>query len=129
MLYYGAGESGTAPPENALVLPAAFLLVSLLFVCIGRPLGILLGQVTPPLRAYGLDIAGSLAGIAAFFLLSLFEQPPAVWFVGLLLIALLLAGPTWLDRALHARAAGDRGGHRLEHRRRTTGGRRTTRSA
>src|SRR5581483_1735862 len=52
VLYYGAGESGTAPPENALVLPAAFLLVSLLFVCVGRPLGLLLGQVTPPLRAY-----------------------------------------------------------------------------
>jgi hypothetical protein len=99
VLYYGAGESGTAPPENALVLPAAFLLVSLLFVCIGRPLGILLGQVTPPLRAYAFDIGGSLAGIAAFFALSWFEQPPAVWFVGLLLITLLLAGPTWLDRA------------------------------
>jgi SAM-dependent methyltransferase len=99
VLYYGAGESGTAPPENALVLPAAFLLVSLLFVCIGRPLGVLLGQVTPPLRAYALDISGSLAGIAAFFLLSWLEQPPVVWFVGLLLIALLLAGPTWLDRA------------------------------
>jgi len=99
VLYYGAGESGTAPPENALVLPAAFLLVSLLFVCIGRPLGILLGQVTPPLRAYALDIGGSLAGISAFFLLSLLEQPPAVWFVGLLLITLLLAGPTWFDRA------------------------------
>lgn len=99
VLYYGAGESGTAPPENALVLPAAFLLVSLLFVCIGRPLGILLGQVTPPLRAYALDIGGSLAGIAAFFLLSLFEQPPAVWFLGLIAITLLLAGPTWRDRA------------------------------
>jgi SAM-dependent methyltransferase len=99
VLYYGAGESGTAPPENALVLPAAFLVVSLLFVCIGRPLGILLGQVTPPLRAYALDIGGSLAGISAFFLLSWFEQPPAVWFVGLLLITLLLAGPGWLDRA------------------------------
>jgi SAM-dependent methyltransferase len=99
VLYYGAGESGTAPAENALVLPAAFLLVSLLFVCIGRPLGVLLGQVTPPLRAYGLDIGGSLAGIGAFFLLSWFEQPPAVWFVGLLLITLLLSGPTWIDRA------------------------------
>ena len=41
VLYYGASESGgTAPPENALVLPAAFLLVSLLFVCIGPPLGV-----------------------------------------------------------------------------------------
>ncbi len=99
VLYYGAGEGGTAPPENALVLPAAFLLVALLFVCIGRPLGMLLGQVTPPLKAYGLDIAGSLAGIAAFFVLSWFEQPPAIWFGGLILITLVLSGPTWLDRA------------------------------
>jgi hypothetical protein len=99
VLYYGAGESGTAPPENALVLPAAFLLVSLVFVCIGRPLGVLLGEVTPPLRAYAFDIGGSLAGIAAFFLLSLFEQAPAVWFGGLLIISLLLVGPTWRDRA------------------------------
>jgi hypothetical protein len=98
VLYYGAGESGTAPPENALVLPAAFLLVSLLFVCIGRPLGVLLGEVTPPLRAYTFDIFGSLAGIATFFALSWFEQPPVVWFAGLLVICLLLAGPTWFDR-------------------------------
>src|SRR5947199_1807877 len=99
VLYYGAGESGTAPPENALVLPAAFLVVSLLFVCIGRPLGVLLSEVTPPLRAYAFDIGGSLAGIAAFFLLSWFEQPPAIWFAGLLLITVLLVGPTWRDRA------------------------------
>jgi hypothetical protein len=98
VLYYGAGESGTAPPENALVLPAAFLLVSLLFVCIGRPLGILLGEVTPPLRAYTFDILGSLAGIATFFLLAWLEQPPVVWFAGMLVIAVLLAGPTWVDR-------------------------------
>jgi Spermine/spermidine synthase domain len=100
VLYYGAGESGSAPPENALVLPAAFLLVSLLFVCIGRPLGLLLGQVTPPLRAYSMDIGGSLAGIAAFFALSWFEQSPAVWFLGLVVIVLLLSGPRWLDRAV-----------------------------
>src|SRR5437762_1920541 len=90
VLYYGAGESGTAPAENALVLPAAFLLVSLLFVCIGRPLGVLLAQVTPPLRAYAVDIGGSLAGIAAFFLLSLTGQPPLVWFGGLCALVLVL---------------------------------------
>src|SRR5919199_5838404 len=47
VLYYGAGEGGTAPPQNALVLPAAFLLVSLLFGCIGRPMGLLMSQITP----------------------------------------------------------------------------------
>jgi SAM-dependent methyltransferase len=101
VLYYGAGEGGgTAPPENALILPAAFLLVSLLFVCLGRPLGVLLSEVKPPLRAYAFDIVGSLAGIAAFFLLSWFEQPPAVWFLGMILIVLVLAGPTWRERGL-----------------------------
>jgi Spermine/spermidine synthase domain len=100
ILYYGAGENGSAPPENALVLPAAFLVVALIFVCVGRPLGRLLSLVTPPLRAYALDIGGSLAGIAAFFVLSWFEMPPVVWFAGLLVIMVLLSGPTWLDRAL-----------------------------
>lgn len=100
VLYYGAGESGEFPTENALVLPAAFLLVSILFVTIGRPLGTLIAEVRPPLRAYGWDIAGSLVGIAAFFFMSLTRQPPVVWFGGLGLILLLLAGPRWRDRLL-----------------------------
>jgi hypothetical protein len=95
VLYYGAGERGEFPTENALVLPAAFLLVSVLFVAIGRPLGLLIAAVTPPLRAYGWDIAGSLLGIAGFFVLSLTEQPPVVWFGGLLLLLLLLTGRRW----------------------------------
>jgi SAM-dependent methyltransferase len=60
----------------------------------------LLSEVTPPLRAYAFDIGGSLAGIGAFFALSWFEQPPVVWFAGLLVISLLLIGPTWVDRAV-----------------------------
>ena len=76
VLYYGAAEGGEFLTENTLVLPAAFLLVSVLFVAIGRPLGLLIATVTPPLRAYGWDIAGSLLGIAGFFVLSLTEQPP-----------------------------------------------------
>jgi hypothetical protein len=92
VLYYGASEEGTAPAENALVLPAAFLLVALLFACLGRPIGLLLTEVRPPLRAYGLDVAGSLAGIAAFYYLSLTERPPAVWFGGLTVALLVLAG-------------------------------------
>jgi hypothetical protein len=94
VLYYGAGESGAPPPENALVLPAAFLLVSLLFTCLGRELGLLLARVTPPLRAYAIDIAGSLAGVAAFFVLALTQQAPAVWFGGLLVLVALLAAPS-----------------------------------
>jgi hypothetical protein len=99
VLYYGASEEGAAPLENALVLPAAFLLVSLLFVSLGRPIGQLLREVTPPLRAYALDIGGSLAGIATFFVLSWTEQPPVVWFAGLLVLMLLVTPFRWRDVA------------------------------
>jgi hypothetical protein len=103
VLYYGASEEGPASQENAFVLPAAFLLVALLFACLGRPLGLLLTQVTPPLRAYAVDIAGSLAGITGFFLLSLTEQPPAVWLgaLAVLVSALVaLSRPRWVDLPL-----------------------------
>jgi hypothetical protein len=33
----------------------------------------------PPLRGYGINLAGSLAGIAAFKLLSYWDSPPGVW--------------------------------------------------
>jgi hypothetical protein len=102
VLYYGASESGAAPPENALVLPAAFLLVSLLFTCLGRPIGRLLGEVRPPLKAYALDVGGSLAGIAAFFLLSLTEQPPWIWLGGLAAVLILLSLPRPRDVLLTA---------------------------
>ena len=94
VLYYGASESGAPPAENWIVLPAAFLLVSVLFLCIGRELGTLLSEVTPPLRAYALDVGGSIAGVAAFFLLALTQQSPVVWFGGLLVIVLVLALPS-----------------------------------
>lgn len=93
LIYFGVPEGAGTASERVWVLPAFFTLVALLFVELGRPLGTLLLEVTPPLRAYALDVGGSLAGIAAFFLLSLSEQPPAVWFAGLALLASLLASP------------------------------------
>jgi hypothetical protein len=119
VLYYGASEEGPAAPENALVLPVAFLLVSLLFACLGRELGTLLASITPPLRAYALDVGGSIAGTAVFFVLSFTQQPPVVWFGGLLalMLVLVLTGnlpardpastdppETWSDRALGRRS-------------------------
>jgi hypothetical protein len=45
-----------------------------------------------PLTAYRLDILGSIAGIAAFSLLSFLDQPPAAWGI---VIGLGLAGLLW----------------------------------
>ena len=50
----------------------------LVLVPLGRELGALLASL-PPLVAYGVDIAGSLAGIAAFATLSLLPLPPPAW--------------------------------------------------
>jgi spermidine synthase len=75
--------SGTAAPvvsvESTMLLPLLFVIVALLFVTVAQRMGReLTGR--PPLQAYTINLLGSLAGIAAFALLSWFELPPAVWF-------------------------------------------------
>ena len=90
VLYYGVGEAAGVALKSYLALPLLFGLVTAAFVPLARPLGVLLSQVEP-LSAYGLDILGSLAGIAAFFLISLFSLPPVVWFAVLAVPLVLLA--------------------------------------
>ncbi|MGH2585315.1 MAG: spermidine synthase [Dehalococcoidia bacterium] len=89
VLYYGAGES-IARAEHYLVLPLTILLVVLAFIPLARPLGPLLGAL-PRLQAYTVDIAGSLTGIAAFFLMSWFSLPPVAWFTVLAILVAMLA--------------------------------------
>jgi hypothetical protein len=86
-----AGEK-VAPPENGIVLPIIFFLVTISFMILARPLGKLL-RMLPPLEAYTLDILGSLAGIAMFFFISYFSLPPYIWFI-LLVFLVLFALPT-----------------------------------
>lgn len=95
VLYYGAGEHA-AKAENWLVLPVIFSMVTLAFVQLSRPLGVLLTAL-PPLQAYATDILGSLAGTAAFFFISYFSLPPIIWFLAL---SLLLAILYWRGEAL-----------------------------
>ncbi|HVR88588.1 MAG TPA: spermidine synthase [Candidatus Limnocylindria bacterium] len=75
---------------NFLVLPLVFVLVTAIMAALALPLGRLL-RATSPLRAYALDITGSLAGIVLFVGLSALSTPPAVWFAALALLLLLLA--------------------------------------
>ena len=58
------------------------------FIPIGRLLGKLLDQHPKPIVAYSVNVAGSLAGIWLFVGLSRLGQPPALWFVILVLLAL-----------------------------------------
>ncbi len=93
VLYWGVGEK-VAQQETYWTLPLIFSVVTLAFVPLGRMLGTLL-RALPPLRAYAIDIAGSLLGIAVFFLLSYFALPPIVWFTILALALLPLMPPRW----------------------------------
>ncbi len=61
-----------------------------LFVPFGQLLGQLLNESDRPLRAYSINILGSLAGILLFTLLSLFSSPPPTWFAILFVFVLVV---------------------------------------
>ena len=78
-LFFGLSESKAAD-INFLVLPVTVALAALLMAALAVPLGRLLTSM-PPLRAYAIDICGSMAGIAAFTALSGLGTPPLAWFL------------------------------------------------
>jgi len=69
-----------------------FLLVAVVFVPLGQKIGKGLAAVSPPLKAYTLNILGSLVGVVAFTLVSVLELPPWWWFLA------ALGGLLWLAR-------------------------------
>ena len=76
-------SSGTASPvtvvESTLLLPILFIAVAALFATIAYRMGRLL-TAHAPLRAYVINLLGSLAGVGAFALVSWLELPPTAWF-------------------------------------------------
>src|SRR5262249_45247552 len=76
-------SSGTATPvvpvESTLLLPLLFMAVAALFVTVAHRMGVELTK-HPPLRAYVINLLGSLAGVAGFAVISWLELPPLVWF-------------------------------------------------
>ena len=75
-----------------------YLLLAMSFVlcaCICYPVGQLCGKLldsSNALKAYGLNLVGSILGVVALFVMSLFWLPPVVWFIvvgGMLLFFVL----------------------------------------
>jgi spermidine synthase len=66
-----------------------YLLLAMSFVlcaCICYPVGQLCGrllQSAAPLKAYGLNLMGSILGVAVLFVMSLFWLPPVIWFTAI----------------------------------------------
>jgi spermidine synthase len=62
-----------------LLLGASFILCACICYPIGQLCGKLLGA-TDALKAYGLNLAGSILGVMVLFVMSLFWLPPLIWF-------------------------------------------------
>src|SRR5262245_52297544 len=75
--------SGTAEPvvavETTFLLPIVFVTVAALLATAAQRMAREMAAL-PPLKGYTINIAGSLAGVAAFGVMSWLELPPTVWF-------------------------------------------------
>src|SRR5712691_5375276 len=79
-IYFSSGTAeAVVPVESTLLLPLLFTAVAALFVTVADRMGRELSG-KPPLRAYVINLLGSLTGVAAFALVSWLQLPPLVWF-------------------------------------------------
>ena len=91
LLFFGDGTFHATGPPAWVTLPFVFLAVAAVMATIGEGVARTFVRFRP-LDAYRLDIAGSIAGIAAFTLLAFLDAKPVVWAVIVALIMLLLFG-------------------------------------
>jgi SAM-dependent methyltransferase len=95
LIFFGGGSPTSGVP-GWLALPVIFLATAVVMACIGEGVGRSF-QLYSPLRAYRLDIIGSLAGIIGFSALSFVWAPPLAWgAVVTILFILLQANRRWL---------------------------------
>ena len=79
-IYFSSGTPDkVVRVESTLLLPLLFVIVAVLFVTVAQRMGRELLTRTP-LRAYTINLLGSLTGVAVFALLSWAELPPVAWF-------------------------------------------------
>lgn len=80
------GTEAAMRKTAAVVLPVEvgagvlFVLIALSFLGLGQKMGRLFDAIPNRIAAYSINIAGSLAGIAAFAFVSQWRMPPVVWF-------------------------------------------------
>jgi SAM-dependent methyltransferase len=91
----------------AIVTLPLFALLAVAFIPIGQIVGYYLETAPRGIRAYTLNILGSLAGIGLYTALSFVNSPPIVWFAAAALLALILF---WRLRSVRLVVAGAFGG-------------------
>jgi SAM-dependent methyltransferase len=101
-VYFGteSPQLGSSPSTVPIEIIAGvfYALIALMFVGPGQMLGRTLRIIPDRLSAYATNLAGSLAGIVAFSLVSYARAPPAVWFaVALVPVLAFLNRLVWLQ--------------------------------
>src|SRR5438270_1769245 len=88
-IYFSSGTAErVVAVESTRLLPLLFVAVAALFVMVAQRLGRELAA-RPPLGAYTINLLGSLAGVAAFAVVSWLRLPPSAWFAVAFAAALL----------------------------------------
>ncbi|MDQ3169351.1 MAG: methyltransferase domain-containing protein [Acidobacteriota bacterium] len=79
-IYFSSGTDDTVRlVESTLLLPMLFIAVAALFVALAQRMAREM-SLGAPLRAYTMNLAGSLAGVLAFGVCSWLQLPPTAWF-------------------------------------------------
>ena len=79
-IYFSSGTAArVVVVESTMLLPLLFVVVAALFATLAQRMGREMAQL-PPLRAYTINLAGSLAGVIVLGLVSWLELPPTMWF-------------------------------------------------
>src|SRR5207253_10287535 len=95
-IYFSSGTAApVVPVESTVLLPLLFVAVAALFVTAAHQMGRELTRHAP-LRAYVINLLGSLTGVAAFAVVSWLQLPPVVWFG----VAAIAAAPFMFERSL-----------------------------
>lgn len=79
-IFFSSGTTGSVlVVESTWLLPVLFAIMAALFAALAQRMAREM-ETLPALRAYTLNIVGSLAGCAGLALISWLELPPIVWF-------------------------------------------------
>jgi Spermine/spermidine synthase domain len=91
LIFFGALQQTRSGLPIWVTLPAIFVAVAAVMLTVGEGVGRAFVEFEP-LRAYRLDITGSIGGVAVFSLLSFAGAPPVAWalIVGILIVLLLV---------------------------------------
>lgn len=102
-IYFASGTSDPVTAvETTLLLPILFVGVAALFAALAQRMAQEMTAL-PPLRAYTINLAGSLAGVAAFAVASWLEARPSTWFIVAFVVSVpFLRSERWTKVAVAA---------------------------